>query len=482
MTHIPTILILLALLIGNQAAAQCGKHEFRGAWLSTVYQSGYASRTTGENKAYLRGQLDRLQQAGINAVIFQVRPSADAFYKSTVEPWSRWLSGTAGKAPSPEWDPLQFMTEECHSRGMELHAWINPYRITTSAREQLPAGHIARKHPELTVTYAGKLYFNPGLPENRQHILSVISDIICRYDIDGIHFDDYFYPYPVKGARFNDAAAYSRYGRGLSLAEWRRSNVDQLIKETHALIETTKPWVRFGISPFGIWRNNTSDPAGSATAGLQNFDDLYADVILWAKNGWTDYMLPQLYWEYNHPKASYATLIDWWAANSCNRHIYVGQDVKRTSDSRELAVKIGHQRRLSDINGSCWWPGYSLTDSQYHELTDSLASVHHASRALVPAYPWKYDGIPPSPADLTFDGHNISWKVPKPEGKSSDVIKWVVYRFDDPEHTDTNDSSAIEAITWTPRFTPTREGVYTVTALNRVNTESPAAIPIMIIL
>lgn len=481
MTRLLAIMMLLALS-GGSLSARCPKREFRGAWLSTVYQTGYSTRTTAENQAYLRQQLDRLQQAGINAVIFQVRPSADAFYKSAIEPWSRFLTGTAGKAPVPEWDPLQFMTDECHRRGMELHAWINPYRITTSAREQLPAGHIARRHPELTVTYAGKLYFNPGLPENRRHILRVIGDIISRYDIDGIHFDDYFYPYPVKGARFNDAAAYSRYGRRLSLADWRRANVDSLIKETHTLIESTKPWIRFGISPFGIWRNSSSDPTGSATAGLQNYDDLYADVILWARNGWTDYMLPQLYWEYNHPKAAYSTLIDWWATNSCGRHIYIGQDVKRTADSHELATKLGHQRRLDNIGGSCWWPGYSLTDNRYRELTDSLASVHHASLALVPAYPWKHDGEPEAPSDLTFDGHDLTWNAPRQHGQTRDVVKWAVYRFDDPEHTDTDDAAALVAITWSPKFTPRREGIYTVTALNRVNAESPAAIPIMIIL
>ncbi|MDE6490968.1 MAG: family 10 glycosylhydrolase [Muribaculaceae bacterium] len=480
MTRLLTIL-LLTLSIHGTAIAQYPKREFRGAWLSTVYQSGYAARSSAENQAYLRDQLDRLQAVGINAIIFQVRPSADAFYKSSIEPWSRFLTGTAGKAPSPAWDPLQFMTDECHRRGMEIHAWINPYRITTSAREQLPANHIARTHPQLTVTYAGKLYFNPGLPENRRHILKVIDDIVNRYDIDGIHFDDYFYPYPVKGARFNDDAAFKRYGQGSSIADWRRANVDSLIKEVHLLIESTKPWIRFGISPFGIWRNRSSHPSGSDTSGLQNYDDLYADVILWAQNGWTDYMLPQLYWEYNHPKAAYATLIGWWADNSCGRHLYIGQDVKRTADSRELAVKLRDQRRLQGIHGSCWWPGYSLTDPQYKSLADSLSSDHHDSRALVPAYPWICDDIPNAPENPAFDGHAIRWTAPKHQGKSSDVVKWVVYRFDDPENIDIDDPCAIEAITGDPEFIPRNEGIYTVTALNRVNTESEAAIPIMII-
>ena len=278
--------------------------EFSGAWMQTVYQTDYASRTTEQNKRYLRDQLDRLRRAGITAVLFQVRPSADAFYNSKLEPWSRFLSKD-GRAPKPYWDPLEFMVEEAHARGMELHAWINPYRVSTSKKQRLPKGHIYHRHPERFVRYAdGLIYFDPGIPENRKWIVEVVSDIASRYDIDGVHFDDYFYPYPVAGKDFPDAASYKKYGKKKNKAAWRRENVDKLIADIHGTLrkigEKKHHYIEFGVSPFGIWRNKASDPRGSETSGLQNYDDLYADPLLWAEKGWVDYLIPQIFWENTH--------------------------------------------------------------------------------------------------------------------------------------------------------------------------------------
>ena len=278
------------------AVAQAPKHEFRGAWLHTVFQGQYKNQNTEQNKAYLIGQLDSLRKVGVNAVIFQVRPQSDAFYASELEPWSRYLTD-GGNAPRPFWDPLQFMIEQCHERGMELHAWLNPYRVTSNSKQTLPQNHIYHRHPERFIRYDGKLYFDPGQPENREFIGAVVDDIVARYDVDGIHFDDYFYPYPVKGKEFGDDASYRRYGNGMDRGDWRRHNVDLLIEDLHRRIAAAKPWVRFGISPFGIWRNQSSDSRGSRTSGLQNYDALYADVLLWEEEGWIDYLLPQLYWE-----------------------------------------------------------------------------------------------------------------------------------------------------------------------------------------
>ena len=227
-------------LMGGAALAANPKREFRGAWMHTVYQGQYAQKGTAELQAYLIDQLDKLKAAGVNAVLFQVRPSADAFYPSKLEPWSRFLT-KGGKAPSPYWDPLQFMIDETHKRGMELHAWLNPYRVTTSPTEKLAPGHIYHKEPQRYVKYEGdnKIYFDPGLPENRKFIEDVVMDIVNRYDVDGIHFDDYFYPYPAGGADFPDQKSFAKYGNGMKKADWRRHNVDLLIEEIHEKIASS---------------------------------------------------------------------------------------------------------------------------------------------------------------------------------------------------------------------------------------------------
>lgn len=299
------------------------KLEFRGAWMHTIFQSQYSKQSTDENKQYLCDQLDKLKKAGCNAVIFQVRPQADALYPSELEPWSRHLTGKAGVAPDPVWDPLQFMITEAHARGMELHAWLNPYRVTTTKGEILPKNHIYYQHPERFLEYDGKLYFDPALKENRDFIVKVVDDIITRYDVDAIHMDDYFYPYPKEGVDFPDDKSYAATGNGMDRGDWRRHNVDMLIEAIHNDIAAHKPWVRLGISPFGIWRNKKSDTNGSDTNGLQNYDDLYANVLLWTEKGWVDYMLPQLYWELEHKRASTEVLAYWWNEHANNRHMYL---------------------------------------------------------------------------------------------------------------------------------------------------------------
>jgi len=472
LTAITAILALLLLTTPLTAGAQpSGKREFRGVWLQTVFQQQYARQSTDSNKRYLRENLDRLQRMGINAVIFQVRPSADAFYPSDLEPWSRHLTGTTGKAPRPAWDPLKFMIEECHKRGMELHAWLNPYRITTSAGETLPTGHIARKHPERCFTYAKKKYFDPGIPENRDHIVRIVTDIIERYDVDGIHFDDYFYPYPVAGMKIPDSKTFARYGRGtgMSIGDWRRHNVDMLIESVHKAIAGRKPWVRFGISPFGIWRNATSSADGSKTAGLQNYDDLYADVIKWAREGWIDYQIPQLYWEIGHKRADYTVLVRWWGTHACGRHVFVGQDVVKTMKAAQLDAKLKQAAKIPSIGGHCWWSGYNLIDN-----TDGIAGrLPYSATALTPEYPWVRCREQKAPGDLkkSRDGQ-LSWK--------SDARKWVVYRFDDPEHIDLDNPAAIVAVTYTRSIPADKAGVYVVTALDSANRESEASTPLLI--
>jgi uncharacterized lipoprotein YddW (UPF0748 family) len=465
-----TVAFFLWAAVWTVCGQQLPKREFRGAWLHTVYQDGYARRSTAQNKAWLRGQLDSLRTAGVNAVVFQVRPQADAFYDSRYEPWSCYLT-CDGKAPKPYWDPLEFMVGECHARGMELHAWLNPYRVTAGARQVPPAGHIYHKHPERFLRYDGKIYFDPALAANRRHIEKVVADIVERYDVDGIHFDDYFYPYPVKGKEFPDGESFRRYGRGMKRDDWRRANVDSLIAGVRRVIDgSRRPWVRFGISPFGIWRNESSDPRGSATSGLENYDGLYADVLLWARKGWVDYLLPQLYWELEHKAAAYRVLLDWWADNACGRHMYIGQDVERTMKAGELGEKLSMQRRRPEIAGMCWWPGYALCANR-GGVADSLAMCHQNHRALVPSYPWITSEGPWPVENLRLDGGRLVWNVAASEGVVEDAVRFVVYRFDSPR-VDINNSAAIVEVTPRTEFLVATPGYYVVTALDRANNES----------
>lgn len=474
-----------AVLTLPMAHAENPKQEFRGAWIHTVHQSQYAKMTTDETKAYLCDQLDKLKAAGCNAVLFQVRPSADAFYPSELEPWSRFLTGTAGKAPSPYWDPLQFMIEESHARGMELHAWLNPYRVTTSKNEKLPKNHIYYKHPERFVAYDGKLYFDPGLPENRSFIESVVKDLITRYDFDAIHMDDYFYPYPVDGLDFPDSKSYKKYGEGMDRGDWRRHNVDLLIEGLHEVIEAQKPWVRLGISPFGIWRNKSSDPRGSDTNGFQNYDGLYADVLLWTKKGWVDYMLPQLYWTLERKVASSEKLAYWWNDNANGRHMYIGQNVKTTMDTPDLApstdpTQLDHKIRLSrelpNIQGNCWWPGYMIT-ANYKGVADSLAMNQQRTVALVPNYPWIDDVKPGEVTSLRRDGDRLLWKAPSTADPMQEARAYVVYRFDKGVDVNINNAEAIQCVTYKPEYALGADHghfTYVVTVLDRANNESAA--------
>ena len=380
------IAFLTALCLALPCRAENPKREFRGAWLHTVNQNHFAQRSAAGNMEYLRAQLDAMQRVGVNAVIFQVRPTADAFYESPIEPWSAYLTGQVGTPPAEFWDPLEFMVDECHLRGMELHAWLNPYR-SVKVGEKIPDNHHTKTYPARYITFDGRKYFDPGQPENRQLINDIVRDIVARYDIDAIHMDDYFYPYPVKGVRFNDDASYKKYGAGMKLADWRRHNVDLLIQEVSATIRDVKPWVRFGISPFGIWRNASSDPEGSATRGLQNYDDLYADVIMWAREGWIDYQAPQLYWDMDHRVAPSRILAPWWSNHAYGRHVYIGQDVERTMNSGELDQKMALSRKLENIQGNVWWPSVSLT-ANFKGVADSLAANAQSNVALTPRYDW----------------------------------------------------------------------------------------------
>ena len=488
------LILLLALFLATGVGAQIQqqspypKREFRGAWIQAV-NGQFRGIPTEKLKQTLIDQLNSLQGAGINAIIFQVRPGADALYASQLEPWSRFLTGVQGQAPSPYWDPMQFMIDECHKRGMEFHAWINPYRVKTSLKSELAANHLYNIHPEWFVTYNNQLYFDPALPESRRHICMVVADIVSRYDVDAIHMDDYFYPYPAKGVDFPDDASFARYGGGFTnRADWRRSNVNILIQKIHETIRGLKPWVKFGISPFGIYRNEKNDPLGSKTNGLQNYDDLYADVLLWARNGWVDYNIPQIYWQIGHPAADYETLVKWWAKNTENRPLFIGQSVMNTVQNadpknpsiNQLPRKMALERAYQTIGGSCQWPASAVVENA-GKYRDALVQEYHKYPALVPVFDFMDDKAPGKVRKVkkvwTEDGYMLFWTAPKAKDEMDRAVQYVVYRFDGKEKVNIDDASHIVAITRNNFYKlPYDDGKtkyrYVVTALDRLHNES----------
>lgn len=486
------VFFLLLMAGGVFAQVQTGsaypKREFRAAWIQSV-NGQFRGMPTEKLKQNLIGQLNSLQKAGINAIIFQVRPEADALYASRLEPWSRFLTGVQGKAPEPYWDPMQFMIDECHKRGMEFHAWINPYRTKTTLKSELAPNHVYNIHPEWFVTYGDQLYFDPALPESRRHICMVVSDIVSRYDVDAIHMDDYFYPYPIKGKDFPDDASFARFGGGFSnKGDWRRSNVNVLIKKLHETIREIKPWVKFGVSPFGIYRNESSDPLGSKTKGLQNYDDLYADVLLWAREGWIDYNIPQIYWHIGHPVADYETLVKWWARNTENRPLFIGQSVMNTVQNadpknpsiNQLPRKMALQRAYQTIGGSCQWPASAVVENA-GKYRDALIAEYHKYPALPPVFDFMDNEAPAKVRRMksvwTEDGYILFWTAPKYKEEMNRAIQYVVYRFNDKEKVNIDDPSHIVAITRDNFYKlPYEDGKtkyrYVVTALDRLHNES----------
>lgn len=488
------LILLLALFLATGVGAQIQqqnpypKREFRGAWIQAV-NGQFRGIPTEKLKQTLIDQLNSLQGAGINAIIFQVRPEADALYASQLEPWSRFLTGVQGQAPSPYWDPMQFMIDECHKRGMEFHAWINPYRVKTSLKSELSPNHLYNIHPEWFVTYNNQLFFDPALPESRRHICMVVADIVSRYDVDAIHMDDYFYPYPAKGMDFPDDASFARYGGGFTnRADWRRSNVNILIQKIHETIRGLKPWVKFGISPFGIYRNEKNDPLGSKTNGLQNYDDLYADVLLWARNGWVDYNIPQIYWQIGHPAADYETLVKWWAKNTENRPLFIGQSVMNTIQNadpknpsmNQLPRKMALERAYQTIGGSCQWPASAVVENA-GKYRDALVQEYHKYPALVPVFDFMDDKAPGKVRKVkkvwTEDGYMLFWTPPKAKDEMDRAVQYVVYRFGDKEKVNIDDASHIVAVTRNNFYKlPYKDGKnkyrYVVTALDRLHNES----------
>ncbi len=433
------------------------KREFRGAWVATVANIDFPSRPGLSNEDLKRewsGIVRDLDSAGFNAVLVQVRPAGDAFYKSRIAPWSKYLSGRQGLAPEDNFDPMDFMVAEAHAHHLEFHAWLNPYRASMdTVTENLAQPHPYREHPDWFTHYGGKLYFNPALPEVRSYITEVVTEIVMNYEVDGIHFDDYFYPYPAGAEKFDDTKAFQDYGYGSgTLENWRRENVDKLISQVSAMLKAVAPQVKFGVSPFGVWRNREKDPElGSATrAGINCYDDLYADVRLWLEKGWIDYVAPQLYWHIGFAVADYEILLDWWRNNAFGRMVFAGQAAYKVGNNPEepwqkkgeLTKQVRLNRKTAGIGGSVF---YNTTSVRKNTLStyDSLG-IYFSEPALMPemAYMSLPDPATPELCKPRMKNGALTFSV-NLKNKDSNANQLIVYRFEDRRPGDYNNPQNI---------------------------------------
>ena len=440
--------LLLFLLTGTMLASaqDAQEREFRGVWVATTKRIDYPAKATTDAGVLKENYLNLLQKykdAGYNAVVFQVRPAADAFYKSQYEPWSEWLTGKQGRAPYPEFDPLTFMVERTHAQKMEFHAWVNPFRaVATIQYADVCASHISNTKPEWFFTYGGSKYFNPGIPEVRDYLIKVIVDIVSRYDVDGIHFDDYFYPYPVKGSDnkfvdIPDDEAFRKYkGTFNNKADWRRNNVNVFVKECGEAIKREKPWVQFGIGPAGVWRNKRDDPDGSETNSLSAYDYLYADCLAWQRNGWVDYLAPQVYWNINHQYNQFEKCVKWWNDHAYGRNIYIGlgaynQETPAAgwSDPDEIPKQINITRRFPNVQGVIVYRSTTIERNPLN-MVGNVKSQCFGREVSTPLMPW-LGGNPLAPETRLFQTRNqyvVHWTKNTQLPVSETPVRYSVYR------------------------------------------------------
>ncbi len=423
------------------------KREFRAAWVATVVNIDYPSTSklgSDAQKQEWIALLDNYQKMGLNAVIAQIRPAGDAFYPSKLVPWSKYLTGKQGAQPVPYYDPLAFMIAETHKRGMEFHAWLNPYRATMNLDKSILAPtHELNQHPEWFVQYGKKYYFNPGLEPVRNHLNEVVKEIITNYEVDAIHFDDYFYPYKVKGKEFPDSTAFATYGQEFAnIGDWRRDNVDRLIKQLSETIKVIKPHIKFGISPFGVWRNKSTDPInGSAgRASIQSYDDLNADILKWLEKDWIDYVAPQLYWYIGFAVADYEVLLKWWSEHTYGKDLYIGHAAYKVGNGgryaewenpNEIPKQIEMNRANSAVLGSIYFSTRSLKANKLG-VADSLSSYYQYP-ALLPenkkTFVYKQRKPRLYRAKKRDGGIRLRWKHHRRDAKNMPLY-YVVYRFE----------------------------------------------------
>ncbi len=437
------------------------KNEFRAVWIATVVNIDWPKSGTDaveKQKADYIEILDSYKKLNYNAVIVQIRSVGDAFYPSKLAPWSRYLTGKEGEAPKLNYDPLAWMIEQAHQRGFEFHAWLNPYRATFDTKtETLSPEHDFFKHRDWMIKYGEtgkeKYYYNPGLPEVQNHLTMVVEEVVKNYDIDAIHFDDYFYPYKVTGKVFNDSASFKKYNNKQSLEDWRRDNVNTFVKTIYHSIKRIKPWVQFGISPFGVWRNKSVDPRGSDTqSGQTNYDDLYADPMAWMEGKYIDYMLPQLYWSMEHKTASYAKLLKWWSENSSNANVYIGNGsykIKSDSDKKwfipgEIPNQIDLTRTYPNVQGNAFFSAKAFVKNN-NDVVSLLENNQYKFPAIPLPVPSAIKIGNEKPLINTFDKENNLYQFSFKKTQSDQIRYLIVYCTEHHEKLDINDPSQIVA-------------------------------------
>lgn len=475
------------------AVGRCGRlptratRELRGMWLTTVSNLDWPTRgglSQAEVEAEYRGWLDLAQRFNHNAIFVHVRPSGDAFWPSEYAPWSQWLTGRLDGA-DPGWDPLAFLVAETHARGLEFHAWFNPYRGGQPAAvggagtdpDKLQPNHPLREHPDWAVVYPsdaerGRFYFDPGIPAARRHVEDAILEAVANYDLDAVHFDDFFYPYPEDGEEFDDDASFARYGEG-SRAQWRRANVNTFVREMHERIKELKPWVKFGISPFGIWKNAVRD-GGAGTNGLEGYHAIYADARRWVEEGWVDYLVPQLYWHIGFDRADYAALLGWWAdlTDGTGVQLYIGQADYRVGtggawdDPAELSRHLA-LGRAAGVDGNVHFRAGSLREDPLGAQS-RYRKEFYARPALVPVMEQLPAAPPAVPsgvvADATGDRVTLRWSA------TSGAAHYAVYRVE-------GEVANLVGSVASPSFTGP-PGSYCVSALDRGWNEGPVSAPV----
>ena len=493
--------LLLVLLLASAPTARPAEHyvaanlspptiprEFRGTWIATVSNIDWPPNpglTVAEQQQSLLLILDHAARLHLNAVILQIRPACDALYASPNEPWSEYLTGQMGKAPEPLYDPLAFAVQNAHARGLELHAWFNPFRARHNAtKSEAAPTHISRTQPRLVRTYGKQLWLDPGEHDAIEHSIRVILDVLRRYDIDGVHLDDYFYPYKTKDAAgqlidFPDNSSWQRYqksGGALTRDDWRRHNINGFIERLYNSIKSIKPWVKFGLSPFGIWKSGQPEQI----RGLEAYDHLYADSRKWLASGWVDYFSPQLYWSIDQKAQSYPVLLKWWTEqNLQNRHLWPGNNAARVGTGwapDEIVKQIQRSRGTAGVTGNVLWSVNTLTQNR-GKLGDTLVQQVYSQRALVPASPWLGNTPPPKPRlivgkNLSPRQFNLHW-----EAADHTVIAWWILQA----RAEGRWASEILPGTQTSRVI-TRHGkeqgpeFLAVTAVDRFGNTSPAAV------
>jgi len=487
-------LLFMGLILGFAVPLLCAqppKREFRAVWVATVANIDWPSSpglSSIRQQKEILDILDLHKRNGINAIILQVRPTADALYLSDLEPWSRFLSGTQGTAPDPYYDPLEFWIHEAHRRGMELHAWFNPYRVSIDSSDLLSENHIGHSHPDWLFSYGEQRYFSPAKPQVWDFVTRVVVDVVRRYDVDAIHFDDYFYPYQIQGEQMPDSIEFQLFGGEYypdRIADWRRHNVDTIISMLAAAIKAEKPWVKFGISPFGVWKNQSGDDMGSETsAGTSNYDGLYADVLLWQRKGWIDYLMPQLYWRESHPAVGFSTLAHWWNDFGFGRHMYVGlapyrldkkADHRQWRKEKYLLRQIDLIRQLEGIQGFGYFSSRHFFRNDLNRLNRKLQKKYCPAPALVPAMPWIDSRAPSRPGALRLEGKALVWEAGPGAGEMDQSRFYAVYRFHRGDNIHVKSVHNLVELTGETRIYFEKgvpAGIYRIAALDRLNNES----------